>query len=92
MWLQKVQKHNTAGLVIQSIISRLLDENNYILTSSVGLTDAFDLVDVEHLTKQLYTVGLPRDIVKLIKLWHWGRAFVVNMDGGPLSCLIFHVT
>jgi hypothetical protein len=59
---KKCKSTNTAGLVIQSIISRLLDENNYILMSSVGLTDAFDLVDVEHLTKH-YTLLACQDIL-----------------------------
>ena len=35
---KKSKSTSTAGLVIQSIISRALDENNYVLMSSVDLT------------------------------------------------------
>ncbi len=71
----------SAGMVIQSIISRALDENNYVLMSSVDLTAAFDLVDVRLLIKRLQIVGLPTDVVKLIELWLSGRSFFVNVDG-----------
>jgi hypothetical protein len=67
-------------LVIQPIIS-VLDENNYLVMSSVDLTAAFDLVDMELLTKGLYTVGLPRDVMKPNKLGLLGRSFVVSVDG-----------
>ena len=88
---KKCKSTTTAGLVIQSIISRALDENNHILMSSVDLTAAFDLVDVRLLIKRLHIIGLPTDIVKLIELWLSGRSFFVNVDGNSsilleLSC------
>ncbi len=46
----------------------------------VDLTAAFDLVDVELLTKGLYAAGLPRDVMKLTKLWLLGRSFFVSAD------------
>jgi hypothetical protein len=77
----------TAGLVIQSNISRVLDENNYIFMSSVDLTAVFDLVEVRLLIKRLHIVGLPTDVLKLIKLWLSGRSFFVNMDGNSSMLL-----
>jgi hypothetical protein len=38
---KKCKSTMSAGLVIQSIISRAFDENNYVLMSSVDLTAAY---------------------------------------------------
>ena len=71
----------TAGLVIQSIIARALDENNYVVMASVDLSAAFDLVDVELLIGRLKRIGLPDDIVGLIRLWLSSRSFSVVING-----------
>ena len=43
----------TAGLIIQSIISRAIDSNNYALMASIDLSAAFDLVNTKLLIKRL---------------------------------------
>ena len=43
----------TAGLTIQSIISRKMDEDNFVVMSSLDLSAAFDLVNLDLLLKRL---------------------------------------
>ena len=78
---KKSKSTASAGLVIQSIISRALDENNYVVMASVDLTAAFDLVDVGLLVRRLRQIGMPEDVVRLIGLWLSNRTFYVSVDG-----------
>ena len=71
----------TAGLIIQSILSRAIDSNNYALMASIDLSAAFDLVNINLLVKRLKIVGLPSDIVRLIELWLSHRCFYVSING-----------
>lgn len=71
----------TAGLIIQSIISRAIDSNNYALMASIDLSAAFDLVNIKLLIKRLHITGLPPDIVRLIELWLSHRSFYVSING-----------
>ena len=59
----------TAGLTIQSLLSRALDQNKYSLMSSIDLSAAFDVVNVKLLLKRLQIIGLPSDVIRLIKVW-----------------------
>ena len=56
----------TAGLVLQSLIARALDEDCYVALAGIDLSAAFDVVDVELLIKRLTLLGLPKDVIKLI--------------------------
>ena len=78
---KKAKSTSTAGLIIQSIISRAVDTNNYALMASIDLTAAFDLVDTKLLLKRIKIIGLPPDIVRLIELWLTRRSFYVSIDG-----------
>jgi hypothetical protein len=78
---KKSKSTASAGFVIQSIISRALDENNYMVMASVDLTAAFDLVDVGLLVRCLRQIGMPEDVVRLIGLWLSNRTFYVTVDG-----------
>ena len=49
--------------------------------ASLDLSAAFDLVNVELLTKQLRIIGLPMDLVKLIEIWLTDRKFYVKLNG-----------
>ena len=44
---------NTAGLLLQSILSHSLDENNYALMVCLHLSAAFDVVNIGLLLKRL---------------------------------------
>ncbi len=41
----------------------------------------FDVVNIKLLLKRLTLFGLPRDILRLIKLWLMNRSFYVNIIG-----------
>ena len=71
----------TAGLVLQSILSHALDKNSYALMASLDLTAAFDVVNIELLLKRLKIVGLPIDVIKLVKIWLKNRYFYVSVNG-----------
>jgi hypothetical protein len=58
---------------------------------SMDFNAAFDLVSVELVTKRLYTIGLPRDVVRLIKLWLSSQSLFVSVDVETLILRIFHV-
>ena len=59
----------SAGLLLQSIISRSLDDDCYVALASIDLSAAFDVVDVGLLIKRLVILGLPSDVVRLIEIW-----------------------
>ena len=46
-----------------------MDDDCYVALAGIDLSAAFDVVDVELLVKQLTILGLPKDVVKLIKIW-----------------------
>ena len=71
----------TAGLKIQSLIARALDDDMYVLMASLDLSSAFDVVNVELLIKRLNIIGLPSDVVMLISNWLTTRYFYVSVDG-----------
>jgi len=71
----------TAALTIQSIISREMDENNYVVMSSLDLSAAFDLVNLDLLLTRLKKMGLPSDIILLLEIWLRNRFFYVEANG-----------
>ena len=56
-----------AGLTLQAILGRALQENKYAIMSSIDLSSAFNVVNIELLVKRLKILGLPDDIAKLIE-------------------------
>ena len=82
------KKRNTAsiGLVLQSLIARALDGDNYVLMASLDLSAAFDIVNIKLLLKRLKIVGLPGDIIDLIRVWLNDRYCYVCVDNNN-SCL-----
>ena len=71
----------TAGLKIQSVIARALNDGEYALMSTLDLSSAFDVVNVELLLKRLQIMGLPSDLITLVSEWLTTRFFFVNIDG-----------
>ena len=49
--------------------------------SSKDLSAAFDVVNIEILIKRLKIIGLPSDIIVLIKVWLNNKLFYVDLDG-----------
>jgi hypothetical protein len=77
------QKRSTSTLAteIQSIISRALDGNKIVLMSSLDLTAAFDVVNIDLLLKRLTIMGLPEDVISLIRVWLSDRSYYVSVEG-----------
>ena len=78
---KKSRSTATAGLTIQTLLSRALDNNEYAMMSSLDLSAAFDVVNVKLLLKRLKIVGLPPDVIDLIQVWLSLRKYYVNIDG-----------
>ena len=62
------------------MISRALDENNFYVLASLDLSAAFDLVNRELLFKRMIIMGIPQDIIQLLKDWLSDRLFYVNIN------------
>jgi hypothetical protein len=71
----------TAGLTLQSIISRKMDEDEYAVMSSLDLSAAFDLVNLDLLLKRLKIMGIPIDVIQLLEVWLRDRFFYVEANG-----------
>ena len=68
---KSLQKTNsvTAGLTLQSIIAREMDMDSYVACSSLDLSAAFDLVNLDLLVKRLIIMGIPDDVIQLLEIW-----------------------
>jgi hypothetical protein len=65
----------TAGLLLQSIIARAANDDNYVIMASLDLSAAFNLVNIELLIRRLRIFGLPSDLISLIQAWLSCREF-----------------
>ena len=59
---KKKRSTTTAGLTLQSLIARELDQNGCAAMASLDLCAAFDLVNIDLLLKRLRRMGLPNDV------------------------------
>ena len=59
----------SAARVLQREIAKAMDENNYVAVASLDLSSAFDVVNTNLLLTRLSIMGLPQDILALIKEW-----------------------
>ena len=77
------RKSSTSTLmaVLQSEIARALEDEEFVIVASLDLSSAFDLVDINLLMKRLAMVGLPADVLRLIRAWLTNRSFYVSIDG-----------
>jgi hypothetical protein len=58
---------STLALHLQSIIGRALDEDQFVLVASLHLSAAFDIVNTNLLINRLKIVGLPDDVLVLLR-------------------------
>ena len=58
-----------------------------VTLAGIDLSAAFDVADVELLIKQLTILGLPQDVVKLIKIWlnQWFLYVCVNCSESTIK-------
>ena len=71
----------TAGLTLQTIIAREMDMDSYVAMSSLDLSAAFDLVNLDLLMKRLRIMGIPGDLLQLLEVWLRQRSFYVEANG-----------
>ena len=76
----------SAARVLQREISKAMDDNNYVAVASLDLSSAFDVVNTELLLKRITKMGLPQDVVGLLREWLVGRIAYVEVEG---SCSEF---
>jgi len=68
---------------IQEIVSRVshyTDQNYYVALASLDLSAAFDVVPVDLLLKRMKTIGLPEDVIGLIRSWLEKRSAYVEVE------------
>jgi hypothetical protein len=71
----------SAGLVLQSIIAKHVDSNEIVVMASLDLSAAFDMVNVDLLIKRLRILGIPSDLIDLVRVWLSDRSFYVSING-----------
>ena len=49
--------------------------------ASIDLSAAFDVVNIDLLVKRLQILGIPKDVINLIKIWLKNRLFYVDING-----------
>ena len=49
--------------------------------ASIDLSAAFDVVNIDLLVKRLKILGIPADVINLIKIWLKNRLFYVDING-----------
>jgi hypothetical protein len=69
MFLKRNSFTYTFLVELQSLIGRALDENEYMLMTSLNLSSAFDVVNTKILLKRRKIMVLPTDVVNLIIVW-----------------------
>ena len=57
-----------------------MDEDGYAAMSSLDLSAAFDIVNLDLLMKRLKKMGIPNDIIQLLELWLRRRSFYVEAN------------
>jgi hypothetical protein len=78
---KKDMSTSTLSLTLQSLFARALNENKFVLMSSLDLSTAFDVVNIELLIKRLVIAGFPMDVVDLIRMWLKKSFYYVSIEG-----------
>ena len=78
-WIKINKKTATVSSLLQSLIVHATNSDNYALMASLDLGAVSDLVNVKLLIKRLCILGLPMDLVKLIKIWLNKRKFLWSL-------------
>ena len=76
----------TVARILQMEIAKAMDDDKYIAVASLDLSAAFDVVNIELLLKRMSIVGLPMDVLALLKSWLINRKAYVEVEG---SCSEF---
>ena len=76
----KVKSTTTLSLRLQTLLDWALKMYKHALMTSVDLSAAFDVVNIDLLLVRLKLIGLPADLVDLIEVWLRNRFFYVEVD------------
>ncbi len=66
---KKNRSMSTLSAKLLSNIARALDDDNYVMVASLDQSSAFDLENIKLLIKRLTIIGLPNNVIQLIKVW-----------------------
>ncbi len=64
---------------MQNQIAKAMDKDNYVAVASMDLSAAFDVIDINLLLKRMKNLGIPEDVLNLIKAWLDGRIAYVEV-------------
>jgi hypothetical protein len=70
----------TAARKLQMEIAKVMDNDMYVAVASLDLSAAFDVVNIDLLIKRLQIIGLPKDIILLLKAWLKDRKAYVEVE------------
>jgi hypothetical protein len=63
------------------MLARAINESKFCLVSSLDLSSAFDVVNIDLLVKKLKIVRLPKNLFELISVWLRDRSLYMSVDG-----------
>ena len=69
----------TASADIQSRIASLMDEDQYVAMASLDLSAAFDVINIDLLLRRLEIMGMPEDLMSLLRTWLRDRLCYVEV-------------
>ena len=72
----------TAAMELQNIIAKGMEEDCYVAVASMDLTAAFDVLDVNLLLRRMLNLGIPKDVLSLVKAWLGDRIGYVEVGSG----------
>ena len=70
----------TAALELQNQIAKAMDEDFFVAVASMDLSAAFDVLDVELLFTRMKKMGIPKDILLLLRAWLSDRLAYVEVN------------
>ncbi len=70
----------TAARKLQTEIARAMDNDMYVAVASLDLSAAFDVVNIDLLIERLQIIGLPKDVILLLKAWLKDRKAYVEVE------------
>ena len=75
---------------MQLIIAYHLDINEYVSIASLDLSAAFDIVNTATIIKRIETIGIPNNIIRLLKTWLKNRSYYMSVNG--VNLLVVNLT
>ena len=77
---KKGRSTTTAALELQNQIAEAMDEDHFVAVASMDLSAAFDVLDVELLFTRMKKMGIPEDMLSLLRAWLSNRLAYVEVN------------